>query len=34
MQEFVKVQIPLQRGVMFVFALPPAADAHYAGKGV
>ena len=34
MQEFVKVQIPLQRGLMFVFALPPAADARYAGKGV
>ena len=34
MQEFAKVQMPLQRGLLFVFALPMDADAHYAGKGV
>jgi hypothetical protein len=34
MKEFIKVQIPLQRGLLFAFALPPEADAHYAGKGV
>jgi hypothetical protein len=34
MQELLKVQIPLQRGLLFAFALPSEADAHYAGKGV
>jgi hypothetical protein len=34
MQEFIKIQIPLQRGLLFVFTLPTDADAHYAGKGV
>jgi outer membrane lipoprotein-sorting protein len=34
MKEFMKVQIPLQRGLLFAFALPTDADAHYAGKGV
>jgi outer membrane lipoprotein-sorting protein len=34
MQEFAKVQMPLQRGLLFVFSLPANADAHYAGKGV
>lgn len=34
MKEFMKVQTPLQRGLIFVFTLPANADAHYAGKGV
>jgi outer membrane lipoprotein-sorting protein len=34
MKEFIKVQIPLQRGLIFVFTLPRDADACYAGKGV
>jgi outer membrane lipoprotein-sorting protein len=34
MKEFMKIQVPLQRGLIFVFTLPPEADAHYAGKGV
>jgi len=34
MKKFLKVQIPLQRGLVFVFTLPAEADAHYAGKGV
>jgi len=32
-QETVKVQMPLQRGIMFAM-MPAEADAHYAGKGV
>ena len=34
MQELIKVQVPIQRGLLFVFSLPADADAHYAGKGV
>jgi len=34
MKKFMEVQMPLQRGLFFVFTLPPEADMHYAGKGV
>jgi len=34
MKKVMEVQVPVQRGLMFVLALPPEADAHYAGKGV
>ncbi len=34
MKKFVEIQIPLQRGLFFAFALSAEADAHYAGKGV
>ena len=34
MKKFMEVQIPLQRGLFFVFTLPLEADTHYAGKGV
>ena len=34
MKKFMEVQMPLQRGLLFAFALPTDADAHYAGKGV
>jgi hypothetical protein len=34
MQEYMKAQAKLQRGIMFVMQLPAEADAHYAGKGV
>ena len=33
-KELMQVQIPLQRGLLFVFTLPSEADYHYAGKGV
>ncbi|HUT93685.1 MAG TPA: hypothetical protein VMY37_29750 [Thermoguttaceae bacterium] len=41
-QKFMKAQMPkitaattrFQRGLLFTLALPPEADAHYAGKGV
>lgn len=34
MKKFMEVQVPLQRGLLFVFTMPPEANAHYAGKGV
>ena len=34
MKKFVEIQIPLQRGLFFAFALSAEANAHYAGKGV
>jgi outer membrane lipoprotein-sorting protein len=34
MKEFMKVQVPLQRGLIFVSTFPSEADYHYAGKGV
>jgi hypothetical protein len=34
MRKMSDAQIRLQRGVQFAAALPPEADAHYAGKGV
>jgi len=34
MKKAMELQIPLQRGLLFVFTLPAEADAHYAGGGV
>ena len=33
-KKVMEIQIPLQRGLLFVFTLPQEADAHYAGKGI
>ena len=34
MPEFTAATTRFQRGLLFTLALPPEADAHYAGKGV